>query len=179
MTCVSSCAANIIECEGVVYSCETVRDLVLVAIGSFRFWIAWMDGWFADFMIDLVRLAIGSWSPLEFIATCVFFGTGSNYCSTTPLEVMAVCFSWSPLELGVGYRTGATSCLGMIGVECGNAVCALGGKYSSVRQFANIVCTASIAANCEFHMLVGTSLSADDNSVWRGSFCILPSRGAA
>ena len=47
----------------------------------------------------------------------------------------------------------------MSGVECGNTVYALGGKYYSVCQSANIVQTASIAANCEFHMLVGTSLS--------------------
>ena len=114
----SSCAAKILEFEGVAYFCDTVRDLVLVAIGSFRFWIAWMVGGFAEFMLDLVRLAIGSWSPLDLIETCVFFGIGSNCCCTKPLEVMALCFSWPPLEVGVGYRTGATSCLGMIGVEC-------------------------------------------------------------
>ena len=81
---------------------------------------------------------------------------------TTPLEVTAVCFYLPPLEVGVGCRTSATTCLGMIGAECGNAVCALGGKDSSVCQFAKIVRTASIATNCESHMLVGTSLSAAD-----------------
>ena len=50
----------------------------------------------------------------------------------------------------------------MIGVECDNTLCALCGKDSSVRQFANIFRTASIATNCESHMLVGTSLSAAD-----------------
>ena len=114
----SSCAANAMECEGLVQFCDTVWDIFLVAIGSFRVWIAWMVGGFAEFMLDLVRLAIGSWSPLELIATCVFFGIGSKFCCTTLLGVMAVYFSWSPLEVGVGYRTGATACLGMIGVEC-------------------------------------------------------------
>ena len=48
-------------------------DLVLVAIGSIKVWIDWMVGGFAESMFDLVHLEIGSWSPLEFIATCVFF----------------------------------------------------------------------------------------------------------
>ena len=68
---------------------------------------------------------------------------------------MALFFSWPPLEVGVGYRTGADACLGMTGVGCGNNLCASGGKYSTVRQFAKIVWVASIAANCELHMLVG------------------------
>ena len=38
----------------------------------------------------------------------------------------------------------------------------LGGKDSIVHQFAKIVRTASIAANCESHILVGTYLSASD-----------------
>ena len=38
----------------------------------------------------------------------------------------------------------------------------LGGLDSSVRQFSNIVLTASIAANFESYMLVGTSLSVAD-----------------
>ena len=45
---------------------------------------------------------------------------------------------------------------------CGDNLCDLGGKDSTIRQFANIVWTTSIAANCESHMLVGTSLSAAD-----------------
>ena len=64
--------------------------------------------------------------------------------------------------MGVGYLTGATACLGMCGVECGNTVGFLGGKDSTVRQFTKIVWTASIAANCELHMLVGTYLSPFD-----------------
>ena len=113
-------------------------------------------------MLDMVRLGIDSWSPLEFIATCVFFGIVSNFCCTTLLEVMAVFFSCPPLQVGVGYLNGATSCLGMHGVECGNTVCIVGGKDYSVRLFAKNILTASITANCESHMLVGTSLSAAD-----------------
>ena len=67
---------------------------------------------------------------------------------------MAVWFSWPPLEVGVGYPAGA-SCLGM-----SDDTGFLGGLDSIVRQFSNIVRTASIAANCKSHMLVGTSLSA-------------------
>ena len=62
---------------------------------------------------------------------------------------MAVFFSWPPLEVGVGYRTGTTACLGITGVGCGNAFFASGGKDSTVCQFAKIVRTASIYDNCE------------------------------
>ena len=55
-----SCAANALECEGVVYFYVTVQNLVLFVIGSFRFWIAWIDRKFAVSMMDLVRLVIGS-----------------------------------------------------------------------------------------------------------------------
>ena len=55
---------------------------------------------------------------------------------------MAVCFSCSPLEVGLGYRTVSTDCLGMTGVECGNTLCSSGGKESTVRQFEKIVRTA-------------------------------------
>ena len=37
-----------------------------------------------------------------------------------------------------------------------------GGKYFTVRLFAKIVWKTSIAASCESHILVGTSLSAAD-----------------
>ena len=50
----------------------------------------------------------------------------------------------------------------MTGVGCGNYFFASDGKDSTVLQFENIDRTASIAANCESHMLVGTSLSAAD-----------------
>ena len=57
----SSYAANACECDGVVYFCDYVWDLVLAEIGSFRVWIAWMVGRLAESMLDLVCLAIGSW----------------------------------------------------------------------------------------------------------------------
>ena len=59
-TCVISCATNALECDGVVYFCDNVRDLVLAEIGSFRFCMAWMVGGLAEYMLDLVSLAIGS-----------------------------------------------------------------------------------------------------------------------
>ena len=58
-------------------------------------------------MPDLLRLVIGSRSPAELIVTCVFFGTVSTLCCTAPLEVMSVWFSWPPLEVSVGYFSGA------------------------------------------------------------------------
>ena len=61
-----------------------MQDIVLVAMGSFRFWIAWMVDGLAESMLDLVRLAIGSWSPLGVISNCVFLGILSNFCCTTP-----------------------------------------------------------------------------------------------
>ena len=69
-------------------------------------------------------------------------------------------FYLPPLEVGVGYRSGAAACLGMTCVGCGNTLCASGGKESTVCQFAKIIWTASVAANGELHMLVGKSLSA-------------------
>ena len=111
-----SCIANALECEGVVYFCVTVWDLVFFAIGSFRVRISLVVGEFALSMLDLVRLAISSWSPLELMTTCVFFKIVSTFCCTAPLEVMDVCFSWSPLEVGVGYLNSGTACLGMSGV---------------------------------------------------------------
>ena len=95
--CVGICAANALECDGVVYFCDNVRDIVLVAIGSFRVWIAWMVGGLDESMLDLVRLAIGSWSPLELIANWVFFGILSNLCCTKPMKIIAVFFSQPPL----------------------------------------------------------------------------------
>ena len=79
------CASNSLECEGVLYFCVTVRDIFLCAIGSFRFWIAWMFRKFARSMLDLVRLAIVSWSRTELIVTCVFLGIVSIFCCTAPL----------------------------------------------------------------------------------------------
>ena len=60
-TCVISCADNALECDGVVYFCDNVRDRVLAEIGSFRVWMSWMVGGLVEYMLDMVRLAIGSW----------------------------------------------------------------------------------------------------------------------
>ena len=133
-----SCSPNAIECDGVVYFCDNVQDLVLAAIGSFRVWIDWMVGGFVESMFDLVHLVIGSWSPLELTATWVFFEIVSEFCCTTPLEVMSFYYYLPHLEVGVGYRTDAAACLGMTGVGCGNNLCASGGKDSTVCQFENI-----------------------------------------
>ena len=79
-------------------------------------------------MIDLVRLAIDSWSPLELTDTWVFFGIMSGFCCNTPLEIITLFLSWPPLEVGVCYRTKSDDCLGMTGVGCGNNSCGSGGK---------------------------------------------------
>ena len=65
--------------------------------------------------------------------------------------------------MSVGYLRGSNDCLGRTGVGCGNTLGDSGGIDFTVHQFANIVWTASIAANCELHMLVGESLSDADN----------------
>ena len=88
----------------------------------------------------------------------------SGFCCNTPLEVITLYFFWPPLEVGVGYRGGTNVCLGRTGVGFGNNFCASGGKDSTVRQFAKIFWTDSIAANFESHMLVGTYLSASDKN---------------
>ena len=128
----SSCASNDLECDGVVYFCDNIWDLVLAAIGSFRVWIAWMVGGLVGYILDLVCSEIGSWSLLELIATWVFFGIVSNFFCPAPIEVMAVFFPWPPLEVGVGYRTSSPAFLGMTGVGCGSTFCASGGKDSTV-----------------------------------------------
>ena len=88
----------------------------------------------------------------------------SDFCCNTPLEVIALSLYWPALEVGVGYLSGADACLGRNDVGCGNILGDSGGKDATVCQFAKIVQIASIAANCESHMLVGTSLSAADNN---------------
>ena len=131
-------------------------------IGSFRVWIAWICGGLVEAMCDLVQLAIGSWSPLELTTTWVFLEILSSCCWDTPLEVFTLSLPWPPLEVGGGYRSGSHACSCTTGVECGNTLGDSGGKYSTVRQFANIFWTASINASFESHMLVGTSLSSND-----------------
>ena len=67
---------------------------------------------------------------------------------------MSGWFSWSPLEVGIRYRSG-DGCLGMRG-----AVDVLFWMDFIVFPFVNIALTASIAANFESHIFAGTSLSA-------------------
>ena len=55
-----SCVTRYLECEGVVYFCVNVWDLVLFAIGSLVFWIVLVGCKFAVSLLDLVRLALGS-----------------------------------------------------------------------------------------------------------------------
>ena len=97
-------------------------DIVLTAMGSFRVWIAWIVGGLVESMRDLVRLDIGSWSPLELTATWVFFRIVSDFCCNTNLEVITLSLYWSPLEVSVGYRSRADTCLGRTGVGCGNTL---------------------------------------------------------
>ena len=71
--------------------------LVLATIGSFRGWMAWIVGRLVASMHDLVRLEIGSWSPLDLTPTWVFFGIVSGLCCDIPLEVINPFLSWPPL----------------------------------------------------------------------------------
>ena len=75
-----------------VYLCFNLLDIVLAAIGLFRVWIAWMVRKFAEFMLDLVRLEIGYWSPLVLIDNWVFLGILSNFCCTKPMKNITVFF---------------------------------------------------------------------------------------
>ena len=74
-------------------------------------------------------------------------------CCSAPLKVVAGWFSWSPLEVGIRYRSGA-ACLCMRG-----ALVVLFWMGLIVFPFVNIALTSSMAANCELQMLSGTSLS--------------------
>ena len=67
---------------------------------------------------------------------------------------MAGWFSWSLLELGIRYRSGAAF-IGMRG-----ALDVLFWMDLIVFPFVNIALMASMAVNCELQMLAGTSLSA-------------------
>ena len=93
----------------------------------------------------------------------LFFGDVCTVCFSTPLEVLAGWFSWSPLEVGTRYLYGA-SCICMRG-----ALVVLF-WMGSIFPFVNISLTSSMAANCELQMLAGTSLNAAAKN------CIAPSR---
>ena len=137
-------------------------DLVLAAMGSFRGWIVCICRELVEAMRDLVRLVMDSWSPLELTSTWVILEIVSGYCWYTPLEVITLSLPWPPLEVGVGYHSGADVCSSTTGVGCGNTLVDSGGKDSTVRQFSKIVRTVSVAASCELHMPVGSSLRAAD-----------------
>ena len=97
--CVRSCAARARECDGVVYCCANVRDLVLSAMVSFIGCIYCMFDCCVELMFDLVRLAIGSWSPLELAGTWVFLGIVIDYWCNTPLEFINLSLNWPILEM--------------------------------------------------------------------------------
>ena len=99
-------------------------------------------------MCYLLRLAMGSWSPLELTTTWVFLEIVSGCFWDTPLEVVTFSLPWPTFEVGAGYRIGSDSCSGTTGLGCGNTLVDSCGKDSNVRQFAKIVRTASIAASC-------------------------------
>ena len=59
-TCVRSCAASARDCDGVVYCCANVRDLVPAAMGSCLGWISCMFDCYVELVFDMVLLVIGS-----------------------------------------------------------------------------------------------------------------------
>ena len=83
---------------------------------------------------------------------CLFFGNVCTACFSAPLEVVAGWFSWSPLEVGTRYLSGAA-------YICIRVDLVVLFWMGFIFPFVNIALTASMAANCEFHMLDGTSLS--------------------
>ena len=89
-------------------------------------------------MCYLLRLAMGSWLPLELDATWVFLEIISGCCWNAPLEVVTLSLPWTSLEVGSGYRSGSDVCSGTHGWGCGNTLGDAGGKDSTVCQFANI-----------------------------------------
>ena len=82
--------------------------------------------------------------------------------------MVTLSLTCTPLKVGEGYCSRAVVFSGTTGLGCCNTLVDAGGKDSTVRQFAKIVRTYSIAASCELHMLVGTSLRASDKKcmVW-------------
>ena len=51
---------------------------------------------------DILRAAIGSWSPLELNATFRPFGITGVCCLKATLEVFSLSLPWSPLEVVAG-----------------------------------------------------------------------------
>ena len=72
----------------------------------------------------------------------LFFEIVCTVCCSAPSAVVTGWFSWSPLEVGIGYRSGADF-LGMRG-----ALDVLFWMDLTVSPFVNIALMASMAANC-------------------------------
>ena len=98
-TCARSFSASACECGRVVYFFVNVRDLVLVEMGSFFGWISCMFDCCVDLMFDMVRLEIGSWSPLGLAGTWMFLGIVIGCWCNTPLEFITLFLRWPPLEV--------------------------------------------------------------------------------
>ena len=82
-----------------MYCCANVRYLVLAGTGSFLGWIPCMFYCCVDLIFDLVRLAIGSWSPLELAGTCVFLGIVIGSWGATSGAILPLSFRWPPLDM--------------------------------------------------------------------------------
>ena len=69
-----------------------MRDLVCAATGSSRVWIYALKGrrLGEGATCDIVRAAIGSWSPLELTATCRYLGITGVCC----LKAHFQCLPW-------------------------------------------------------------------------------------
>ena len=80
------------------------------------------------------------------------FGNVCTVCCSASLEVVAGWFSWSPLEVGIRYSSGA-ACLDLRG-----ALVVLF-WMGFIFPFVHIDLTESMAANCELQMLAGTLLA--------------------
>ena len=52
-----------------------------------------------DLMFDLVRLVIGSWSPLELAFTWVFLGIVIGCWCTTSVYFLTLSLRWAPLDM--------------------------------------------------------------------------------
>ena len=65
-------------------------DLVRAAISSLKGFIALKGGRLNEAMCDLVRVDVGSWSPLELAVTWVFLEIISVCCWDVPLEVVTL-----------------------------------------------------------------------------------------
>ena len=81
-----------------------MRYLVRSSTGLFRGWICALKGvkLGEGETCDIVRAAIGSWSPLELTATYRSLEITVFCCFKATLEVVTLPLPWSPLEVGAG-----------------------------------------------------------------------------